>query len=781
MKKILTVKGAVQGVGYRPFVATLATEYALQGYIKNHGSSVEILISGDDPKVSAFLDDLNTNAPEGALILEINETPLTEEADIFLDKNSEFQIIESSDSDFSKEIPIFLPDIGVCDSCLAEMLDKKNRRYRYPLISCASCGPRMSIINTLPYDRNTTTMDSFSMCKECQKEYSSGHRKYAQTISCHSCGPQMIFESKGKKSKKDQAVNDAVQFLKNNMIIGLKGISGYQLICLPTAENAIRLREIKRRENKPFAIMFSTIEEISAVAHVSPLERELLTSSARPIVLLKKKKEFPEDVTRKSRYIGAFLPSAGIHRLLCDELGPLIVTSANLSDEPMIINDEEFKLKFFNAFIGENSRIDGILYHKRKINLPQDDSVMFVIGGKYGESGQFIRRARGFVPLPVIIPQRQNSPFETSVFAFGGDLKNTFCFALGDKALMSGHVGDISDYDTYENYLRQIDEYKTLFGQKPQTYICDLHPGYQSFQTARKLISSGQEELLKLQHHFAHIYSVMAENGLERTIGVALDGTGYGLDGKIWGGELVFCNFSEAKRLGHLSYVKLAGGTEAPKNARSIQHCYEHELLRKGVITYRDLSHCENESLLDAALDNNINTFETSSTGRLFDAVSSLLGIKSYNSYEGECATFLEAAAWEYFDKERERSTYPQFHFNITEKDGEIIADQLTMYADILKYYKNNKTQIYAISFGFHMALANLIKDMCAIVRKNTGEKNVCLSGGVFNNRLVLTKATEFLIDKGFSVYWNQKTPLGDGGLSLGQAYYGLLYKNRSK
>ncbi len=735
---------------------------------------MEIVISGEDKAVIEFISLIKNEVPAGGFVLSVD----LEDCDNNFGK--QFEIIESSELDLSSEIPVFLPDIGICDDCMREMLDQNDRRYRYPLISCAVCGPRMSILNRLPYDRNTTTMEAFHMCPKCQMEYGAGRRHYAQTISCHDCGPQMIFrDSIHECAPGEESVKQAIELLRSGKIIGLKGISGYQLVCRPTEESAGRLRSIKGRENKPFAIMFSTVEDIRAYANVTELEKELLTSSARPIVLVERSgsSDFPEEVIKKSRYIGAFLPSAGIHRLLTDELGPLIVTSANRSDEPMIIDDEYFCKTFMNPDAEDSIRADGVLYHTRNINMPQDDSVMFVIDVNGTEYPQFIRRARGFAPLPVNVPNKElDTESSKSVLALGGDLKSTFAFGKKEKIMPSQYIGDLEDLECMKSYERLLEDYQRIFDFTPDLVVNDLHPAYISTAFSKKLQKEQELKSLGLQHHFAHTYSVMAENGLDSTIGVSFDGTGYGIDGKIWGGEFVFCQKSTQKRMGHLSYIKLAGGNKAPKEAKKISLCYLADSERQGLVDSKAFTDNDKDyPLIRAALDNNINTFDTSSMGRLFDGVSSLLGICNYNSYEGECAIMLESAAWDFYNVFGPDGSYPVLHFDIESKEDAFTADQTALFAEIAKQKSEGIYDEKAISYGFHMAVKELIISGVDIISHPCNEINVCLSGGVFNNRLLLKTAAEALLKKGYKVYWNNKVPLGDGGLSTGQAYYGLL------
>ncbi|MCR5557286.1 MAG: Sua5/YciO/YrdC/YwlC family protein, partial [Butyrivibrio sp.] len=484
---------------------------------------------------------------------------------------------------------------------------------------------------------------------------------------------------------------------------------------------------------------------------------------ARPIVLLEKKKDFDYEVCKDSRYIGAFLPSSGIHRLLTDAVGPLIVTSANISDEPIITGDEEFKEKFLLP-----DKAIGMLWHNRKINIPQDDSVLAITKSESSADKKyrvgFIRRSRGYAPLPVLIDSMSDgSSKAASVLAFGGDLKNTFAFGKKDRIIPSPYIGDLMDFDTLQNEKKLINAFSEMYSFKPDILVCDLHPLYQSTTVATDMSKRQNLPLLQVQHHHAHILSVMAENSLKKCIGVAFDGTGYGTDGKIWGGEILYCSDSSFERKGHLQYVKLCGGDNAPKNAKQVRECYEYAL--KG----------QAPALVKAALDNNIGTFETSSVGRLYDAVASLLDIKHENSFEGECATLLEAKAWEYLTGTDNEDILPKLHIDIDFCNGQYIINQIKLFNDIETLKTLGEYSEGAIAASFHLALADCICKVCDLIRQETNEENVALSGGVFNNRLLLGKTIDKLSKNGFKVYTNELVPTGDAGISLGQAYFALM------
>lgn len=743
----IRVKGAVQGVGYRPFVSKYATEYGLKGWVKNIGAAVDILVTGEESKIKDFIQVIKNEHPAGAFILDVQITDETS-SELF----DSFNIYESSDLDLTSELAVFLPDIGICDKCLNEMLDKNDRRFHYPLISCANCGPRISILDKIPYDRDTTRMLDFKMCPKCHKEYLSGRRHHAQTISCHDCGPQMILRLSDKDIHGSDAIETAISILSNGGIIGLKGIAGFQFICKPEKEPTIRLRKLKGREEKPFAVMFKDIDSIKEYCEVLTLEENLLKSYSRPIVLLNKIKDFPYEVCKESRYIGAFLPSAGIHYMLLERLGPLIVTSANVSDETMVIRNEDYFRKFLPY-------TDGVLYHDRDINMALDDSVMYVIKDKdNNETSHFIRRARGFVPLPIILNKELGNK---NVLALGSDLKNTFSFAKKDRIISSQYIGDLQDKASFDNLNAVKERFSDIFKFEEQKIICDAHPLYYSSKLAKDIACSKDIEVDTVYHHHAHILSVMAEHSLTSAIGVSFDGTGYGDDGRIWGSEFLYCNKKDFLRKGHLSYVKLSGGNIAPKKANLVRDSY----------FFADNKDCNINALQKSALINNINTYETSSMGRLFDAVASVLDICHENNYEGECATLVENAALSF-----EGGSYPEFTIEYeTDSEGTYIWNQIKLFIDIHNAYTSNKYSVNAICYGFHMALSKMVLEMCRTIRNNTLEENVCLSGGCFCNRLLTKTCVNTLKEDEFNVFLNEKVPCNDGGISLGQAYYGLL------
>ena len=711
----ITVYGLVQGVGFRPFVQSAAEKFNLKGNVKNIGGIVEIIINADNKILDNFVQYLISHKPTGCEIFK-TETEISPEQSF-----DEFKII---DSDYCDVIPIIPADIGVCKKCMEEFSDKNNRRYNHPFISCVSCGPRYSIIKKLPYDRVNTTMDLFPMCSECNAEYNSteNRRCYAQTIACNQCGPELKYTKDGEPLK--LAIND----IKKGKVIAVRDIGGYHFVCCATDEEAVgKLRNLKCREEKPFAVMFCNIEEIEKYAFLSEKEKAVLNSDARPIVLVKKNNtlKFPENVCENSNDIGSFLPCNPVQYVLAKECGPLVMTSGNISGEP-IITDNKKMLDVYR----KSPYLEGVLYHDREILTPLDDSIVRIID----DDIQLIRRARGYTPLPVWLAEKT----EKKIFASGGDLKSSFCFMAENKAYLSQHFGDLENSDCMDAYKKNINRMSEIFNINADEFVCDMHPTYFSTKHTKKL----SEKVSFVQHHEAHIASVIAEHGIDGDVlGFAFDGTGFGTDGTIWGGEVFEYKNNEFTRKFHLNPVKMTGGDEISKNAKTVLDCY-----------FYDAGLQVENTVVKSALDNDINTVYSSSMGRLFDAVSAMLGICEYNSYEGKCATMLEVIA-SHSDK-ASNFTLP---LNETEWDVSKLINQI--------YYSKDSVKEKAL--GFHYAIANAIFEVC----KKTSIKNIVLSGGVFMNRILTEICIDKLRKKGYNVYINCQVPTNDGGIALGQAY----------
>ncbi|MGN0163014.1 MAG: carbamoyltransferase HypF [Candidatus Ornithomonoglobus sp.] len=708
------ISGLVQGIGFRPSVKRAAEKYGIQGTVKNTGGAVEVLAQGTPTALDRFRAEIRT-IPQAVI------TGFTEEQIEDLDCRG-FEIIESGIA--SREIPMLTPDIAVCDRCLAEFSEPENRRFMHPFISCTDCGPRYSVLQDIPYDRCNITMSDFEMCGECESEYRDikNIRCHAQTIACNECGPALSYTVYG------DPLTEAARTINGGGAVAVKDIGGYHFACSALSDSAAAgVRRIKQREAKPFAVMFNSIDEIYKYARVSQAERDVLMSAARPVVLLKKKRDLAPNVCSESDYIGAFLPCNPVQYYLTRECGPLVMTSANISGEP-IITDNNTMFRLLERMGGFE-----ILSHNRRILTPLDDSVCRVICGRV----QMIRRARGYTPLPIKI----NSRRDIKLLAAGGDLKAAFCYAADGRAYMSQYFGDLENAGVYGVWKKNIARLGGLLGMQDAAFICDMHPGYHSAEYAKSRT---------LQHHFAHMASVMAEHKLQGSaLGFIFDGTGYGEDGCIWGGEVIFYD-NGFKRIASLEYTELLGGDEAAKSSEMTLDCF---LISAGL-----KPQSENAALIKAALQNHINTVQSSSMGRLFDAVSALLGISGYNSYEGESAILLESVA---------AKAKTAYSLKLQMTDGKWRTSQLIH--DISSAYDNGADKS-SLALGFHKAIADAVCDYA----KNQNEKNIILSGGVFSNRLLTELCFDKLTKWGYNVYINEQVPCNDGGIALGQTWYML-------
>ena len=749
--KRLTVYGVVQGIGFRPYVATLAANCGLGGSVKNSGGLVEITAAGPARNFGRFLKELRDIKLPFAKIerIDISDIPGRPEYTAF--------IIEESGGGPSGADILIPADLPVCVDCMAEAYDAENRRFRHPFISCSSCGPRYSIIKKLPYDRENTAMAEFQMCAACAGEYASrgDRRLHAQTIACHDCGPRLIFERGGRRLLRDEAFKEAVELIKNGGIAAVKGIGGFHFAVSPYDEgSAAALRALKSRETKPFAVMFPDMAGIEGVCAVSETERALLNSPERPIVLLDlKRSPFAESVLAGSPQCGAFLPYTPLHHMLLAECGPLVMTSANLSGAP-IIKDDAAMLEF-----GRASNF-GVLHNERRIIRSVEDSVVKALPVKRRESDwQLIRRARGYTPNPILI----QSAKPARLLAAGGDLKAAFCLTKNGRAYVSQYLGDLESYESNAAYKEAARDLCGLLNIEPESAVCDMHPGYFSTGFAESLGLS----VTYIQHHHAHAASVMAEHGLREAIGVVFDGTGYGADGNIWGGEFLLLSGRECERSGHLAYVDVIGGDASVSDALKTLDCYLYAAGRADAVTDPRFG------VIEKALANKINVHKTSSAGRLFDALAAFLNLKHENSYEGECAVLLENSA-------RLALKYGEppipLAFTVSENGGAIgwngIFDALLAFgAD------KRKTDGFAraAALGFHLALARLVRDKCVLIREAKGVNAAALSGGVFQNNILLSESTALLEAAGFGVFVNRAVPANDGGICLGQAYLGCM------
>ena len=744
----IVIHGAVQGVGFRPFVYRLASEMSLDGWVKNSTQGVFIEAEGDKQSLDSFLIRIEKEKPQRSFIQSFEFS--------FLEPVG-YSHFEIRQSDPSGEISaLVLPDIATCPECLREILDPSNRRYRYPFTNCTHCGPRYSIIQSLPYDRLNTSMKRFVMCPECQREYDdpNDRRFHAQPNACPICGPAIeLWDEKGNMiAQRDDAMTNAADALRNGRILAIKGIGGFHLMVDARNEEQVALlRRRKRREEKPLALMFPAIDTVRRVCEISDLEERLLLSSESPIVLLKRKSEIGNNesfiapsIALRNPFFGVMLPYSPLHSILLRELGfPVVATSGNLSDEPICIDEHE-ALKRLNGIA------DLFLVHNRPILRHVDDSIVRVMMGRE----LVLRRARGYAPLPVPLINAGTRP----MLAVGAHLKNSVAISNGRNVFVSQHIGDLETAESFGAFRNAIHDLTRMYDIEPKAIVCDLHPDYLSTRYAQ----SKEIEIIKIQHHFAHIVSCMAENQLAgEVLGVAWDGTGYGTDGTVWGGEFLRTDSVSFQRVAHLRQFKLPGGEKSIKEPRRTAIGLFYELNGELVFERNDLLPLKSftaaeRALLRQILAKNINCPVTSSAGRLFDAVSSMIGLKDIARFEGQAAMELEFAAGEVETDE----SYPFVLLNRTP----IVVDWEPMINQIEHDLKKGTAQS-SIATKFHNTLVEMI---CGVAQK-IGISRVVLSGGCFQNKYLTERTVARLTDKGFQPYWHQRVPPNDGGIALGQ------------
>ncbi|MCR5649950.1 MAG: carbamoyltransferase HypF [Lachnospiraceae bacterium] len=766
------VYGLVQGVGFRPFILKYCRDKGIKGLVRNTGSSACIYLDTDENTAGALvrrlscIKDKDSEIP-CARISEIKTDRISREKfEENVDITKDFYIEKSTGGD--ERIRFLPPDIGICEDCRRELLDPSDRRYRHPFISCVSCGPRFSIMEDVPYDRENTTMKEFALCDECAVEYTApGKRRHAQTIACNKCGPGLTAYISGKDGEAvtaavgDEALRLASRYISEGKTVAVKNTGGYHFAFDAVAEGAAgKLRAYKNRENKPFAVMFSDVDDVRRYCEVSETEEGLLRSLQRPIVLLKKNhiNELARGVCDESSKIGAMLPCDGIQVLLLENRIPLVMTSANRHGQPMVSEDEDALL-----FLKEGA-CDLVLANDRKIVNALDDPVCQVISINDEEVVQVLRRARGFVPEPVITGRS----FKKDIFAAGGDMKAVFAFARDDHVILSGHFGDLSDDSACQGRSKAVKIFEKMLQMKIDRYAADSHPKYRSISE----IKGRNPETI--QHHYAHLLSVAAEHGLsERLIGAAFDGTGYGDDGTVWGGEFFVFDTGKTggyKRTGHISALKMTGGDSIAVDAEKSAMCFVYEAISRGLITEEENPfYGRKYEITASALQNNINVHISSSAGRFFDACAALLGICTENTYEGECPEKLQAEA----EKAADRwagSGVPGLKADIIKKEDMYIADTVKLFADLVRQ-KSLFCDKNMPAYGIHLAVADAIVRMLTLAGETEDVKKAVLSGGTFANSLLLSMVIPPLKKKGFEVYINEKVPPGDGGLALGQVY----------
>lgn len=775
--------GIVQGVGFRPYVAKTAEALGIKGQVLNIGGLVEITVTDTPSRISSFIEHIIADKPAPAEIVHIRREPVS-----FRDFDS-FTIVTSAEGD--DETAMLPADLAICPDCLDELYSEGDPRYQHPFISCMKCGPRYTIIDKIPYDRHNTSMVDFPMCDFCENQYTdiNDRRYHAQTISCHNCGPQLLWQENPAASPRRSFLTDkslradsgpqlngdceildhAAKVLKSGGVIAFKGVGGYNLVADPFNVTATTtLREIKKRESKPFAVMFRSVKQIERHCYVNNTEKQLLESSARPIILLEHRDTDCDEINR-SRFIGSFLPSFAAQYMLLDRISPLIFTSANLSDMPMIKDEAEMM-----EMMEHEPLIDGMIYNTRSIRIRVDDSVVRVID----DQPQMIRRSKGYAPVPLYISidetdvcktsershkSRVDEALPLSIFAAGSQLKNSFALTKGSFTYMSQFFGDMDTVENQTLYEENVGRLQDLFRITPDIVVCDMHPLYYTTGFAERYAAERDLPLVKVQHHHAHVASVMAENDIKgKVIGVSFDGTGYGTDGSIWGGEFFICEGGDCQRIAHLKYVNMIGGDSSVKDARrsALSYIYAfdngylsirpydddgfsgHDIPRRIAVDISDIIDYGRERLLAAddhrivmsALSAGINTVHSSSMGRLFDGVAALLGIKDYNDYEGQCAIMLEDAA-----------AFARKH------PGEDIASDLAL--------------------SFHERISDMILQQCLAARAEHKVSQVALTGGTFQNKILMEDVLEKLRANGFTPYYNISVSPNDGGIALGQAY----------
>ena len=757
--KRIWVQGVVQGVGFRPFVYRLAHEHGLKGWVRNTSAGVEVEVEGAQEALEAFLRDLETQAPPLARIEGITVT------DALPVGYHSFEIRHSEAQEGRYQL--ISPDIATCADCRCELFDPADRRYGYPFTNCTNCGPRFTIIEDIPYDRAKTTMRDFIMCPACQAEYDDplDRRFHAQPNACPVCGPHLtLTDGRGKvflpQSEETSPLRAAARLLMEGRIVAIKGLGGFHLACDATNEAVVQLlRGRKRRPHKPFAVMMATMEEIRQHCEVSAEEETLLTSPQCPIALLPWRQDSSvcAAVAPNYRYLGVMLPYTPLHHLLLREVGrPLVMTSGNLSEEPIAQDNEEALRRLGHL-------ADYFLLHNRGIYARYDDSVWFVPSG----GPQPIRRARGYAPYPISLPFAL-----PQVLACGPELKNTFCLTKERYAFVSQHIGDMENLETLEHYERTIALYQRLFRISPTVIAYDPHPEYLATKYALELAATDKSlHLIPVQHHYAHIVSCLADNGLEEShqpvIGAALDGTGYGLDGAIWGGEFLIADYHQWRRAGHFEYLPLAGGESAIKNPYRLAIAYGYALQGKipDVPALQGVAPEEIQAI-ERQVQRRLNAPLTSSCGRLFDAVAALCGVRERVSYEAQAAIELEMLSTDLTGLENPSGLYP---FSIAEEgESKIIRLEEMWQAILTDLHKGVSVRV--IGWRFHRTIAQIVLEMCQQLSAESGLRAVALSGGCFQNRLLLALTVPLLREAGFQLLLHQQVPCNDGGLSLGQA-----------
>jgi hydrogenase maturation protein HypF len=732
LRKRLHIRGTVQGVGFRPFIYRLANELHLTGHVLNISGGVIVEIEGPELALASFLHRLRAEAPP------LSEIDLIETEDQSPAGDATFTIHHSESG--TAQFAMVPSDIGTCDECYADFIDPSNRRYRYAFTNCTNCGPRYSIIQDIPYDRPNTTMSVFPMCPDCLREYEdpSNRRFHAQPNACPACGPSLT-----------EPIEEVRRRLKAGEILAIKGLGGFHLACdAPNHAAVSRLRERKRRSDKAFALMVRDVASAQRIASVNPADARALLDPRRPIVLMPRRPDaaISPAVAPGNNTVGIMLPYTPLHYLLFGdaqdtppEFAALVMTSGNLAEEPIVSrNPEASRLE---------TLADHFVLHNRDIQTRVDDSVLRTFEGRK----RLIRRSRGYAPQPINLGRPIHE-----LLAVGGELKNTFCLTKGNYAILSQHIGDLENLETLRFFEETLDHMKRFFRVEPRAVAYDLHPGYLSTRLALEM--PGLEKI-GVQHHHAHVASCMAENHVrEKVIGVAFDGTGYGTDGKIWGGEFLLCDYSAFERRAHFKYVPLAGGDAAIRHPWRIALGYLHEAFGNGIPDLFPSIPPSNLRVVRQAIEQRINTIETSSCGRLFDAVSAIAGVRLDVNYEGQAAIELEMRSADGVE-----DAYPVEIDAALEIDTRPIIRAVV--ADVLA-----RAGTPVIAAKFHNTISNVVVEIARRIRSTDRINKVALTGGTFQNMRLLSRSVALLRAADFEVLLHAAVPANDGGLALGQA-----------
>lgn len=755
IRRYIVVKGIVQGVGFRPFVYRIALKYGLKGTVKNTSKGVYIDIQGQNSKVNSFLIDLRQDAPELSKIEEIiiEERPLSE--------FSEFKIISSRVEE--KGITLISPDIATCDQCVSEVMDSSNKtRYLYPFTNCTNCGPRFSIIKNIPYDRKVTTMSEFEMCHSCSTEYinPTNRRFHAEPTCCNRCGPKLtLIDHFGNIMELGPDLVEVKELLKKGKIVGIKGVGGFNLICDGKNSEVIdTLRERKRRRSKPLALMMKNTEVVEKYCKINLKEREILTGNRKPIVLLEKMcDELPNNIVFNNNKLGVVLPYTPLHYLLFDDdLEVLVFTSGNISGVPMLYKNDE-------AICSLKTVADYMLVHNRDINMPVDDSVVRVDL----DEERVIRSGRGYAPSSLKFNRL------SGILACGSQMNNTFAISSNGYIFISPFIGHMENVESIKNFEKNLQHFKIIYNIETKVIAYDRHPSYWS----KSYAEVENVKCIGVYHHHAHIVSCMAENNVnDKVIGLAFDGVGYGQDGKLWGGEFLICDYKEFKRVGHINYIPMPGGDEATKAPWKIgvslvykafkedlqQHIEELKLLLPKEFTTKNIS------LIVNIIKKNINSPISSSMGRLFDGVSSLLGFMDKISFQGESAIYLEKLALNFLKSTSIKNIKEIYDYDIKVQGELYIIDTDKLIKNILIDI-DKKMDRGQISLKFHNTVIDFSYKLCEEIRRNYGINKVALSGGVFQNEILFKGVCTRLVNSGFTVLTHRLIPCNDEGISLGQ------------